>query len=56
MLLKNFLFLELSDALVAIEYGTNRSEEFRNIVDYNIKCLAKDAHGYSVNYYGVLSN
>jgi len=39
------LFLELSDALVAVEFGSDRTEEFREIVNHNINYLAKEAHG-----------
>jgi len=36
---------KLSDALVAVEYGSVRTEDFRAIVNHNINYLAKDAHG-----------
>lgn len=39
------LFLELSDALVAVEFGSDRTEEFWKIRNHNINYLAKEAHG-----------
>ncbi|XP_025409441.1 inositol monophosphatase 1-like [Sipha flava] len=35
----------LSDALVAVEFGSSRDEDFRSIVAHNINYLAKHAHG-----------
>lgn len=40
-----YFVLELSDALVAIEFGSIRIEEFRSIVNHNINYLAMNAHG-----------
>lgn len=41
-----FVFLlELSDALVAVEYGSNRTDEFQSVVTHNINYLASNAHG-----------
>jgi len=38
-------FLELTDALVAIEFGSVRTQEFRSIVNHNMNYLATNAHG-----------
>lgn len=35
----------LSDALVAVEYGSNRTEESRNVFNHNVDYLAMNAHG-----------
>lgn len=40
-----FIILELSDALVAVEFGSSREEDVRSIVAHNINYLAKNAHG-----------
>jgi hypothetical protein len=40
-----YFFLDLSDALVAVEFGSSRDEDFRSIVAHNINYLAKHAHG-----------
>lgn len=36
---------KLSDALVAVEYGSNRTEESRSVFNHNVDYLAMTAHG-----------
>lgn len=40
-----FIYIELSDALVALEYGKSRSEEFRSVTNHNTNYLAMNSHG-----------
>lgn len=44
-------FLELTDALVAIEFGSVRTQEFRSIVNHNINYLVTNAHGQILNIF-----